>query len=77
MLSPMLRSLLCALLTLAPAYGASPCISATSACTEWVTFGSGPWRSMIYRTYSLDARNEQITRALVMIHGTNRDADLR
>jgi pimeloyl-ACP methyl ester carboxylesterase len=30
---------------------------------------------MIYRTYPLDVRNEQITGALVMIHGTNRDAD--
>jgi hypothetical protein len=69
------RSLLLVLLSLAPAYAASPCISATSACTEWVAFGGGPWRSMIYRTYSLDVRNEQITRALVMIHGTNRDAD--
>ncbi len=30
---------------------------------------------MIYRTYPLDIRNDQITGALVMIHGTNRDAD--
>ncbi len=69
------RLLLLVVLTLAPAYAAAPCISATSDCTEWVTFGRGPWRSMIYRTYSLDVRNEKITRALVMIHGTNRDAD--
>lgn len=54
---------------------AAPCITATSACTEWVTIGGGPWRSMIYRTYSLDTRNENITRALIVIHGTNRDAD--
>jgi Alpha/beta hydrolase family len=75
MLSAMPKSLFFALLSLAPAYAASPCISATPACTEWVTFAGGPWRSMIYRTYSLDAHNDQITRALVMIHGTNRDAD--
>src|ERR1051326_3597683 len=75
MLSPMPRSWFFILLTLAPAYGATPCISATPACTEWVTFGGGPWRSMIYRTYSLETRNDQITGALVMIHGTNRDAD--
>jgi hypothetical protein len=62
-------------LALAPAYAANPCITATAACTEWVTLGGGPSRSMIYRTYSLDVRNEQITRALVMVHGTNRDAD--
>jgi hypothetical protein len=30
---------------------------------------------MVYRTYPLDARNDKITRALVVIHGTNRDAD--
>ena len=75
MLSPMPRFLLSLLLALVPACAATPCISATSACTEWVTLGGGPSRSMIYRTYSLDVRNEQITRALVMIHGTNRDAD--
>jgi hypothetical protein len=69
------RSWFFVLLALTPAYGAGPCTSATSACTEWVTLGGGPWRSMIYRTYPLDVRNEQITGALVMIHGTNRDAD--
>src|ERR1035438_5668340 len=52
-----------------------PCITATDACTGWVTLAGGPSRSMVYRTYSLDARNEKITRALVVIHGTNRDAD--
>lgn len=62
------------LLAGAAAY-AAPCITATSACTEWVTIGGGPWRSMIYRTYSLEAKNENITRALIVIHGTNRDAD--
>ena len=71
----MLRTVLCVFLALAPAFAASPCISATPACTEWVVLGGGPSRSMIYRTYSLDVRNEQITRALVMVHGTNRDAD--
>ena len=30
---------------------------------------------MIYRTYSLDAPNDRITRALIMVHGTNRNAD--
>uniref|UniRef100_Q020W0 AB hydrolase-1 domain-containing protein n=1 Tax=Solibacter usitatus (strain Ellin6076) TaxID=234267 RepID=Q020W0_SOLUE len=53
---------------------AAPCTS-VSGCTEWVTFGSGPSRSLIYRTYALDAPNPQITRALVMIHGAGRDAD--
>ena len=46
-----------------------------SACTEFVTLGGGPGRSMIYRTYSLDTRNDAMRRALIMVHGTNRNAD--
>jgi hypothetical protein len=58
----------------ATAWGAA-CTSATPACTEFVTLSGGPWRSLIYRTHSLDVKNDQITRALIVIHGTNRDAD--
>jgi pimeloyl-ACP methyl ester carboxylesterase len=58
----------------APA-AAGPCTTATAACTEWVSLGSGAARSLIYRTYSLDARNENVRRALIMVHGTNRNAD--
>lgn len=57
------------------AAGAAPCATATAACTEWVAIGGGPARSMIYRTYSLDEPNPAIRRALVMVHGTNRNAD--
>ena len=53
----------------------APCTTATPACVEWVTLGGGPGRSMIYRTYSLEAPNDRVTRALIMIHGTNRNAD--
>ena len=53
----------------------APCIDAGPACTEWVQLGGGPARSLIYRTYSLDTRNEAITRALVVVHGAGRDAD--
>src|SRR6266542_6225320 len=56
------------------AAAAAPCTS-VATCTEWVTLAGGPSRSLIYRTYALDARNPQITRALVMIHGAGRDAD--
>ena len=63
-------------LTAAPAPPpASPCVTATAACAEFVTLGGGPGRSMIYRTFSLDARNESARRALIMVHGTNRNAD--
>ena len=63
-------------LPLAPtAAPATPCTTATPECTEWVAIKGGPARSMIYRTYSLDTRNDQIKRALIMVHGTNRNAD--
>ncbi len=54
---------------------AAPCITATTACTEWITVAGGPARSLVYRSYSLDARNEDITRALIMVHGAGRDSD--
>jgi hypothetical protein len=54
---------------------AAPCVAAAPNCTEWVVFHGGPARSLIYRTYSLDTANPNITRALVMVHGANRDAD--
>jgi pimeloyl-ACP methyl ester carboxylesterase len=52
-----------------------PCTTATPSCTEWVTLGGGPGRALIYRNYPLDAPNARITRALVMVHGTGRNAD--
>src|SRR5580692_1884911 len=54
---------------------AAPCITANPSCTEWVSLGKVPARSLIYRTYSLETRNEAITRALVVVHGAGRDAD--
>jgi hypothetical protein len=64
-----------ALLAFLPAasYAAS-CIS-TADCTEWITFGPGPARSKIYRTYPLETRNENVRRALIVVHGASRDAD--
>lgn len=60
----------------APAMAAAaPCTTATPECTEWVEIKGGPARSLIYRTYSLDAPNPAVTRALIMVHGTNRNAD--
>lgn len=58
-----------------PVGSSAACTTATEACAEWVTLGGGPARSLIYRTRSLDARNENVRRALVMVHGTNRNAD--
>jgi pimeloyl-ACP methyl ester carboxylesterase len=53
---------------------AEPCLSVAS-CVEWVRLGSGESRSLIYRTYSLEERNDNIMRALIMVHGAGRDAD--
>ena len=57
------------------AAGPSACTTSTAACTEWVTLRGGPARSMIYRSYPLDARNDRIRRALIMVHGASRNAD--
>ena len=58
-----------------PPASAPACTTATANCTEWVALGSGPARSLIYRTRSLDVRNDSVRRALIMVHGTNRNAD--
>src|ERR1051326_758923 len=47
----------------------------TSGCTEWITFHNGPARSIVYRTYSLNEKNENIRRAFILVHGAGRDAD--
>jgi pimeloyl-ACP methyl ester carboxylesterase len=54
---------------------AAPCATATDDCTEWLAFGGGAGRSRLYRSHPLSRRNDQITRALVVVHGMNRDAD--
>jgi hypothetical protein len=66
--------LLTALLLLSGPAWAAACTD-VSKCTEWVTLGEGPWRSKIYTSYSLATPNPAITRAFILIHGTNRDAD--
>lgn len=53
----------------------APCTRAVAACEQWITFGNGPARSMIYSTYSLRKPNARITRALIMVHGAGRNAD--
>jgi hypothetical protein len=70
----MTRAIL-ALLFSATAYAAVPCASATPGCTEFITLGDGPSRALVYRTFPLTEKNEKVTRALVVIHGANRDAD--
>ncbi|SPF38738.1 conserved exported hypothetical protein [Candidatus Sulfopaludibacter sp. SbA4] len=69
-----MRTLIILALVSGAAY-ASPCTIATPACTEWVTLGGGPSRSLIYRNHPLDAKNDRIVRALIVVHGAGRDAD--
>lgn len=59
----------------APPPPAAPCTTATATCTDWVVFGGGPARTMVYSSYPLTTRNDAIRRALIMVHGTNRNAD--
>ncbi|HJZ77340.1 MAG TPA: alpha/beta fold hydrolase [Vicinamibacterales bacterium] len=54
---------------------AAPCTTTKAECTEWIVHVDGPSRSLVYRTYPLEAPNAAITRALVMVHGAGRDAD--
>jgi hypothetical protein len=53
----------------------TPCTTATPECTEWITVGGGPGRSLLYRSFPLDTRNEAITRVVIVVHGAGRDAD--
>jgi pimeloyl-ACP methyl ester carboxylesterase len=63
------------LLLLAGTAWAAPCTTATAACTEWIAVAGGPARTLLYRSYALDERNEGITRAVIVVHGAGRDAD--
>ena len=53
----------------------APCTAAEPRCAQFVTLKGGPARSMVYATFPLDRPNANIRRALVMVHGTNRNAD--
>lgn len=66
--------LLMAFLICVAAY-AAPCTTGTPSCTEWIPLAGGPARAMVYRSHPLEVRNENITRALIMIHGQGRNAD--
>lgn len=55
--------------------GPAPCTTASATCTEWVALGGSGARALVYRTYPLKARNPKIRRALIMVHGTLRNAD--
>src|SRR3989454_2736718 len=62
------------LLMCVPTCVAESCAKAATECTEWVKLGERA-QGLIYRTDSLDKKNEKIVRALVVVHGQGRDAD--
>jgi pimeloyl-ACP methyl ester carboxylesterase len=53
----------------------TPCTKAVTACERWLVWHGGPGRSKVYGTYPLEKANRSITRALIMVHGANRNAD--
>jgi pimeloyl-ACP methyl ester carboxylesterase len=53
----------------------APCTTESAHCTEWIMPAGQRTRLLIYRNYPLDTKNENITRALIFVHGINRDGD--
>ena len=65
----------CAVSFLIPATASAAACIDVKTCSEWLSFPGGSSRSLLYRTYPLDTKNDHITRAFVMVHGAGRDAD--
>lgn len=63
-----------AMLGLPATVSAAPCTTPPNACAEWITLGDGHARSLVYRSYPLGWRNDRIRRALIIVHGSDRDA---
>jgi pimeloyl-ACP methyl ester carboxylesterase len=70
---PRILAALAALAVAVPAAGA-PCIRGVAACSEWVELGNRGDRSLVYRSFPLDTRNDRIRRVLVIVHGAERQA---
>lgn len=56
-------------------YGAAPCVTDEPECTEWITYPGSSARSLVYRSYPLSTRNENVNRALIIVHGRARNAN--
>lgn len=50
------------------------CVVATAECMERLALGQGRWLP-VYRTYALGKRDDRVERAVVVVHGTDRNAD--
>jgi pimeloyl-ACP methyl ester carboxylesterase len=53
---------------------AAPC-TVVAQCTEWLSLPQSSSRVLVYRSFPLDVRNAEVSRALVVVHGASRDAD--
>ncbi len=51
------------------------CTRAMATCERWIAHAGGKGRSMAYATHSLDEPNAAVSRALIMVHGGERDAN--
>ncbi|HEX4739860.1 MAG TPA: alpha/beta fold hydrolase [Caulobacteraceae bacterium] len=71
-----MRALLFALIAFAvPVIArAAPCVTATASCERWIELKPGE-RAMAYATRRLDQPDPTVRRALIMVHGTLRNAD--
>lgn len=56
------------------AIAATPCTADKEECMRAVPL-AGSARGLAYSTYSLDERNESVTRVLIVVHGAGRNAD--
>jgi len=63
------------LLVAAAAVLGAPCPKEPAHCTEWITPAGQQSRLLVYRNYPLDIKNDNVTRALIFVHGINRDGD--
>jgi pimeloyl-ACP methyl ester carboxylesterase len=62
------------LTTAAICFAAEPCRTATDACLELIPI-AGNLKIAAYRSHSLSATQPNLERAVIVVHGTNRDAD--
>jgi hypothetical protein len=65
--------LLCAIKAMPLA--AVPCSTASVECSEWLSAQPPPARLMVYTSYPLTVRNDKIERALIIVHGGQRDSN--
>jgi len=70
-----MRTYLIALLFASAAAAAGPCTTAARTCMEKVPLGPAERYSWVYRSFPLSEKNDAIERALIVIHGSGRNAD--